>query len=114
VQTYTQHFDYISDFLWLHDKRQLVATRLAYSYINHRNDSELKPVGLLELTVEMVPCLSWTSGRKKQFRSHSPKIRKTNFSQLLLSKGSSYFFPLDSGGIVTCGRSSESGRNFGV
>ncbi|KIM41626.1 hypothetical protein M413DRAFT_71725 [Hebeloma cylindrosporum] len=26
VQTYTQHFDYISDFLWLYDKRQLVAT----------------------------------------------------------------------------------------
>ncbi|KAF8958962.1 WD repeat-containing protein JIP5 [Flammula alnicola] len=26
IRTYTQHFDYISDFLWLDDKRQLVAT----------------------------------------------------------------------------------------
>jgi len=26
VKTYTQHFDYISDFLWLADKKQLVAT----------------------------------------------------------------------------------------
>ncbi|KAF9476091.1 WD40 repeat-like protein [Pholiota conissans] len=26
VRTYTQHFDYISDFLWLDDKRQLVST----------------------------------------------------------------------------------------
>nr|A8NZM5.2 RecName: Full=WD repeat-containing protein JIP5 [Coprinopsis cinerea okayama7\ len=26
VKTYTQHFDYISDFLWLDDKKQLVAT----------------------------------------------------------------------------------------
>ncbi|TFK29572.1 WD40 repeat-like protein [Coprinopsis marcescibilis] len=27
VKSYTQHFDYITDFLWLGDKRQLVATR---------------------------------------------------------------------------------------
>ncbi|KXN93264.1 WD repeat-containing protein JIP5 [Leucoagaricus sp. SymC.cos] len=26
VRTYTHHFDYISDFLWLEDKKQLVAT----------------------------------------------------------------------------------------
>ncbi|TFY75075.1 hypothetical protein EWM64_g8939 [Hericium alpestre] len=26
VRTYTQHFDFISDFLWLEDKKQLVAT----------------------------------------------------------------------------------------
>ncbi|KAF8884235.1 WD40-repeat-containing domain protein [Gymnopilus junonius] len=26
IRTYTQHFDYITDFLWLDDKRQLVAT----------------------------------------------------------------------------------------
>ncbi|PPQ92493.1 hypothetical protein CVT25_010326 [Psilocybe cyanescens] len=26
VRTYTQHFDYITDFLWMHDKKQLVTT----------------------------------------------------------------------------------------
>ncbi|KAJ2992569.1 hypothetical protein NUW54_g7904 [Trametes sanguinea] len=29
VRKYTQHFDFISDFLWLEDKKQLVATRYA-------------------------------------------------------------------------------------
>lgn len=27
LRTYRQHFDYITDFLWLGDKKQLVATR---------------------------------------------------------------------------------------
>ena len=27
IRTYTQHFDFISDFMWLQDKKQLVATR---------------------------------------------------------------------------------------
>jgi WD40 repeat protein len=27
IRTYTQHSDYITDFLWLDDKKQLVATR---------------------------------------------------------------------------------------
>jgi len=27
ISTYTQHFDFISDFMWLQDKKQLVATR---------------------------------------------------------------------------------------
>ena len=27
ICTYTQHFDFISDFMWLQDKKQLVATR---------------------------------------------------------------------------------------
>lgn len=31
AKTYTQHFDYISDFLWLPDKKQLVSTRLVPS-----------------------------------------------------------------------------------
>jgi hypothetical protein len=39
VRTYTHHFDYISDFLWLEDKKQLVATRYAlmilYSMFNY-------------------------------------------------------------------------------
>lgn len=31
VQTYDHHFDYISDFLWLEDKKQLVATRYVFN-----------------------------------------------------------------------------------
>ncbi len=27
VRTYTHHFDFISDFLWIEDKREVVATR---------------------------------------------------------------------------------------
>ena len=27
LRTYTHHFEYISDFMWLEDKKQLVATR---------------------------------------------------------------------------------------
>ena len=30
VRKYTHHFDFISDFLWLEDKKQLVATRCAF------------------------------------------------------------------------------------
>ena len=31
IRTYTQHFDFISDFLWLQDKKQLVATRCVHA-----------------------------------------------------------------------------------
>jgi hypothetical protein len=30
IRAYTHHFDFISDFLWLEDKKQLVATRLVW------------------------------------------------------------------------------------
>ena len=32
VRKYTHHFDFISDFLWLDDKKQLVATRYVFPF----------------------------------------------------------------------------------
>jgi hypothetical protein len=41
IRAYTQHFDFISDFLWLEDKKQLVATRYdiypVFGYLDKRN-----------------------------------------------------------------------------
>ena len=62
IRTYTQHSDYITDFLWLDDKKQLVATRcVIWIFIIVRFIFLF-----LGSIAETARCLSWISGRKNQ------------------------------------------------
>lgn len=38
IRDYTHHFDFVSDFLWLEDKRQLIATRYSISSFLSNNE----------------------------------------------------------------------------
>jgi hypothetical protein len=86
ICTYTQHFDFISDFLWLQDKKQLVATRCGVTLSPPPRPfwcpviEAVRPVG-------MAPYLSWTCARKSRSLLHTRKIRKTNCCRLYRSKG---------------------------
>jgi hypothetical protein len=86
IRTYTQHFDFISDFMWLQDKRHLVATRYADIFPSH-HPTPLCPVIETMRLVGMAPYLSWMCAQKSRSRLHTRRIRRTNCCRLYRSKG---------------------------
>lgn len=81
VRSYSHHTDFISDFLWLPDKKQLIATRSAEANCS-RTLSNYD-----HLAAEMALCQSWTYAPIRHNRWPSQKTKRTNSSPSLQSKG---------------------------
>lgn len=64
MRKYTHHFDFISDFMWLGDKKQLVATRSVCSLRFHARVDLSSKIELPDAVV-MGLCQSWISARRR-------------------------------------------------